>query len=74
MEGKHGWVNIAIAGQPYAGAKDTIRPELDELKHQGFRIHTPPSGERASLWFPGQTLFVVVTLPGVEVKWLPEQQ
>jgi hypothetical protein len=74
MEGKHGWVNIAIAGQPYAGAKDTIRAELDELKHQGFRIHTPPGGERASLWFPGQTLFVVVTLPGVEVKWLPEQQ
>jgi hypothetical protein len=29
-------------------------------------------GERASIWFPGQTLFIVVTLPGVEVKWLPE--
>jgi hypothetical protein len=30
-------------------------------------------GEKASIWFPGQTLFIVVTLPSVEVKWLPEQ-
>jgi hypothetical protein len=73
-EGKRGWVNIAIAGQPYAGAESNVRPELDDLRRRGFCIHTPPGGERASLYFPGQTLFVVVTLAGVEVRWLPEQQ
>jgi hypothetical protein len=73
MEDRRGWVNIAIAGQPYAGAKETIRPELEELARRGFCISTPPSGERASIWFPGQTLFIVVTLPGVRVRWLPEQ-
>jgi hypothetical protein len=40
----------------------------------GFCVHIPPGGERASLYFPGRTLFIVVTLPGVGVKWLPEQQ
>lgn len=66
-----GWINVAIVGQPYAGAD--CRAELAELERQGFRIHTPPRGGKASIWFPGQTLFIVVTLPGVEVKWLPEQ-
>jgi hypothetical protein len=68
---RRGWINVAIVGQPYAGAD--CRAELAELERQGFRIHTPPRGGKASIWFPGQTLFIVVTLPSVEVKWLPEQ-
>src|SRR5215475_5561699 len=36
VEGRRGWVNIAIAGQPYAGAKGNVRPELDELRRRGF--------------------------------------
>ena len=27
----------------------------------------------ASIWYPGWTLFIVMTLPDVEVRWLPEQ-
>ena len=72
MEGKQGWVNIAIVGQPYAGAD--CRTELEELNHNGYRIHTPPSGEKMSIWYPGHTRFLVVTLPGVKVRWLPEQE
>ena len=72
MDGKRGWVNIAIAGQPYQ-LSDSVRVELEELEGQGYCVHVPPGCERASIWFPGQTLFIVVTLPGVTVKWLPEQ-
>jgi hypothetical protein len=72
VDGKRGWVNIAIAGQPYQRS-DSVRAELAELGRQGYCIHIPPGGDTASIWFPGQTLFIVVTLPGVTVKWLPEQ-
>ena len=65
--------NVAIAGQPYQWSA-SVRAELADLERRGFCVHTPPGGERASIWFPGQTLFIVVTQPGVEVKWLPEQQ
>ena len=70
--GKQGWVNIAIAAQPYELGDDD-RAELAELQRQGYCIQIPPGGERESIWYPGQTLFIVVTLPGVTVKWLPEQ-
>jgi hypothetical protein len=65
--------NVAIAGQPYQRST-SVRAELADLERRGFCVHTPPGGERASIWFPGQTLFIVATQPGVEVKWLPEQQ
>ena len=71
--GRRGWVNVAIAGQPYQWSSNVVA-ELADLERQRFCIHTPPGGERASIWFPGQTLFIVVTLPGLEVKWLPEQK
>ena len=34
MDGKRGWVNIAIAGQPYQRS-DSVRAELEELEGQG---------------------------------------
>jgi hypothetical protein len=72
-DGKRGRINIAIAGQPYQWIGE-VGAEIADLERRGFCIHTPPRGDRASIWFPGQTLFIVVTLPGVEVKWLPEQR
>jgi hypothetical protein len=38
----------------------------------GLRWHVPPM-QRASFWYPGSTLFIVMTLPDVVVRWLPEQ-
>jgi hypothetical protein len=32
-----------------------------------------PPNARASIYYPGSTLFIVMTLPTVEVTWLPEQ-
>jgi hypothetical protein len=73
IEGKRGWPNIAIAGQPYQWSED-VCTELADLERRGFVVHTPPGGDRASIHFPGKTLFIVVTRPGVIVKWLPEQR
>jgi hypothetical protein len=38
----------------------------------GLRWHVPPNAH-ASFHYPGWTLFIVVTKPEVEVRWLPEQ-
>ena len=35
MDGKRGWVNIAIAGEPYQ-LSDSVRVELEELEGQGY--------------------------------------
>jgi hypothetical protein len=65
--------NIAIATQPYGNHPDDFRAELDRCAEEfGLRWHVPPV-PRASFWYPGWTLFIVMTLPGVELKWLPEQ-
>src|SRR5665213_4544005 len=69
--GKRIGQNIAIVGQPYGHRMfDEERKALTEF---GLVVHTPPGGIYASIWYPGATLFLVVTLPGVDVKWLPEQ-
>jgi AAA domain-containing protein len=64
---------IAIVGQPY-GSLDAHRNELYAVaaKYGCLCWHVPPN-PRASFWSPGKTLFVVMTLPDVEVRWLPEQ-
>ena len=46
--GKQGWVNIAIAAQPYELGDDD-RAELAELQRQGYCIQIPPGGERESV-------------------------
>jgi hypothetical protein len=64
--------NIGIVGQPY-GRIDNHCDELEACAAQyGLRWHLPPV-PYASFWYPGLTLFVVMTLPDIEVSWLPEQ-
>jgi hypothetical protein len=67
-----GRVRAALVSQPYGKIKD-YRDELDESAAQhGLQWHLAPN-PYASFHYPGRTLFIVVTMPGVEVKWLPEQ-
>lgn len=57
---------------PYAPAAGKLDRWRLELARRGFELHVPPD-PLASIHYPGATLFVVVTLPGVVVRWLPEQ-
>jgi hypothetical protein len=63
---------VAAIGQPYPEAIHGIEEERARLLTRGFVLHVPPD-PRASIHYPGATVFLVVTLPGVEVRWLPEQ-
>lgn len=64
--------NVAIVGQPYDDGHQH-RQELDACAAQyGLRWHMPPL-PFVSFHYPGHTLFVVMTLPEIEVRWLPEQ-
>jgi hypothetical protein len=62
---------VAAIGQPYLSAVD-IAEARARLADCGRVLHIPPD-PLASFHYPGWTLFVVVTKPGVEVKRLPEQ-
>jgi hypothetical protein len=65
---------IAIVGQPYGHIDGHRRELLDAcVSKLGLRWHTPPN-PYASIWYPGRTLFLVMTLPDVDVAWLPEQE
>jgi hypothetical protein len=68
-DGRRGLVNAAIVGQPYQ--MDAIG--LSELVASGLKVSLPVN-PYASIWYPGVTLFVIVTLPKVEVRLLPEQE
>jgi hypothetical protein len=46
--------------------------QREGLTKRGFVLHLLPD-PFASFRYPGWTLFVVVTKPGVAVRWLPEQ-
>jgi hypothetical protein len=72
-DGKRGFVNIAIVGHPY-GLAPSWANDLHGLISNGYQLHVPPAGAYASIWYPGATLFLVLTLPGITVRWLPEQQ
>jgi hypothetical protein len=72
-DGKRGWANVAIVGQPYGIAKG-VREEMRALVEQGYALHVPPAGAHASIWYPSATLFLVLTSPGITMNWLPEQQ
>jgi hypothetical protein len=71
-DGKRGWINVAIVGQPYGLTTGTCG-EIENLVSKGFILHVPPAGPRASIWYPSATLFLVLTLPSIAVRWLPEQ-
>jgi hypothetical protein len=63
----------AIVSQPY-GDLSQFRDELDAIiQRAGLKWQVPPN-ERASFWFPGKTLFIVLTLPEHSIIWFPEQQ
>jgi hypothetical protein len=62
---------VAAVGQPYLSAVD-IADERARLEGRGLVLRLP-SDPFAPFHYPGWTLFVVVTRPGVEVQWLPEQ-
>ena len=62
--------NVAILTQPY----DHV--DLDAVRTwavgRGLEAHVPPD-PLASVHYPGETYFIVITKPGVTVKWLPDQ-
>jgi hypothetical protein len=62
---------VAVVGQPYLSAVD-IAEARARLAERDLVLHVPPD-PLASFHYPGWTLFVVVTKPGVEVRFLPEQ-
>jgi hypothetical protein len=62
---------VAVVGQPYLSAVD-LAEERASLARRGLVMHVPPD-PFASFHYPGWTLFLIVTLPGVAVRWLPEQ-
>jgi hypothetical protein len=62
---------VAAVGQPYLSGVD-IAAARANLKARNLVLHLPPD-PLASFHYPGWTLFVVVTKPGVEVRFLPEQ-
>ncbi len=73
---KEGRRAVAFVTQPYAGhdAQKIITEVRTVADIHGLALHLPPGGVHASIHFPGRTLFLVMTRPGVVVRWLPEQQ
>jgi hypothetical protein len=66
-------IHAALVSQPYGKIED-YRDDLDEgAAKYGLQWHLAPK-PYASFHYPGRTLFIVMTTPGVEVKWLPEQR
>jgi hypothetical protein len=66
-----GHKNIALIQEPY-GTIEQHRDELDLVAEKfGLCWHVPPM-PFASIHDPGIALFIVLTLPDVQVKWLPE--
>jgi hypothetical protein len=63
--------NAAIVTQPY-GDVDREPEIFDWAAKNALALHVAPV-RKASIHFPGACLFIVLTLPGTEVKWLPEQ-
>jgi hypothetical protein len=66
-------IAAAILSQPY-GDLDQFRDELDAIvQRTGLRWQVP-TNERISFWYPGKTLFIVLTKPEHQMVWFSEQQ
>jgi hypothetical protein len=61
----------AVVWQPYAEAAEIVRVR-ERLAVAGLALHVPPD-PLASFHYPGRCLFLVVTLSGESVVWLPDQ-
>jgi hypothetical protein len=62
---------VAVVGQPYLSDVDVAAARAN-LRTRNFVLHVPPD-PLASFHYPGWTLFLVAALPGVEVRFLLEQ-
>jgi hypothetical protein len=61
----------AIVTEPYLGSD--IADLVVVVRAHGLVLHTPPN-PLASLWYPGWTVFCVITRRDFpDVRWLPEQ-
>src|SRR5262249_46622127 len=67
-DGKRGWVNAAIVGQPY----HPFTEETDFLQGLGYGVARPPV-HSASIHLPGGCYFIVVTKTPQPIRFLPEQ-
>jgi hypothetical protein len=67
--------NSELLGEPYETLTlEQYREDLDACaKQYGLRWHVPPMPYACINHCPGETLFIVMTLPDIEVKWLWEQ-
>jgi hypothetical protein len=71
---KQGRRPAAFVTQPYGhDAQKSIAEVRAVADNHGLTLHVPPGGAEWSIYFPGQALFLVMTKPGIEVRWLPEQ-
>jgi hypothetical protein len=63
----------AIVTQPYNELKDYCEKLNAFVFTHKLEWHVAPK-EKASIWSPGVTLFIVITMPEHKVKWLPDQE
>lgn len=69
---RDGWWPVAVAAHVYATA-DMMREYMRQ--HPTLVLHVAPEGERASWYFPGGTLLVVITRPDItRIEWPTEAQ
>lgn len=66
-------IAAAIVSQPY-GDINQFRDELDAIALRTGLKWSVPTNERTSFWFPGKTLFIVLTKPEHSIIWFAEQQ
>jgi len=59
----------ALVSEPYQADIPRLRHALEQ---HGLVVHVPPN-PRASFWYPGHTLFLVITRSDTKIDWLPYQ-
>ncbi len=47
---------------------------LQGVEQRNLIVHHAPAGAAASWYFPGHTLLIVITRPGVEVVWPTDRE
>jgi hypothetical protein len=64
----------ALVTQPYSDAGLSVIDEAQEIADWlGLALHIPPA-PKASIHYPGGTVFLVFTSKDHVIKWLPEQE